>query len=602
MDQTVGRQPFRPEPVRDILPPTSAGRPMPDQVLRTSRRQWAGLHVLAARLLLLGLWTAATTAFGWTLYRVLSVESPTELQLVFLGLSTLCFAWVAIGSCTAVVGLIWLALGRRIDTLEAGPGDMPSGPTALLFPVYREDAELIAANISRIRRDLETSGAAHRFAAFILSDTQDALERRREERAFEGLCRPGSMPIYVRWRTPNAGRKSGNIRDWIERYGAAYPCFVILDADSVMSADTLLRLARAMEAHPRAGLIQTVPRLAGGTSLFARLQEFASGTYGPVLTAGLAAWQGPDGNYWGHNAIVRTEAFAGSAGLPTLRGRPPLGGAILSHDFVEAALLRRDGWEVHLVPSLGGSSEGCPPSLADLIVRDRRWAQGNLQHIRLLAVPRLALASRLHLAMGAFAYIASPLWALTLICGVVLAVQATYATPAYFGSEVSLFPKWPVFDAERALGLLIATIVVVHLPKLLGAAWCLRNPGERHRRGGVLRVAGGVAVESLLSTLIAPILMLTQTRAVLGVLLGADAGWGAQRRVGAEAPLADYVRQHRWHVACGLAGAAVCWAISPAVLAWMSPIILGLTLAPVLAMLTAAPARPALARLLAPQW
>ena len=145
-----------------------------------------------------------------------------------------------------------------------------------------------------------------------------------------------------------------------------------------------MRLASAMDANPRVGLIQTVPRLVGGQTLFACLQQFAAGYYGPIVAAGLAAWHGGGGNYWGHNAIIRTRAFAASAGLPQLSGSPPLGGHILSHDFVEAALLRRAGWEVHLVPSLQGSYEGCPPTLSELIARDRRWAQGNLQHLRLL--------------------------------------------------------------------------------------------------------------------------------------------------------------------------------------------------------------------------
>jgi membrane glycosyltransferase len=374
---------------------------------------------------------------------------------------------------------------------------------------------------------------------------------------------------------------------------------MILDADSIMSIDALLRLACAMDANPRAALIQTVPRLVGGQSLFARLQQFAAGYYGPIVSAGLAAWHGPGGNYWGHNAMIRTKAFATSAGLPALSGAPPLGGLILSHDFVEAALLRRAGWEVHMTPSLAGSYEGCPPTLSDLIVRDRRWAQGNLQHLRLLGVPGLPLLSRVHLGMGAVSYLASPIWALTLLVGVALAAQAKYATPIYFGSQVSLFPKWPVFDAQKALGLFFATVLVVHLPKLLGGAWALRNRGERLRNGGTVRVVLGVLLESILSTLIAPVLMMTQTRAVTSIVMHRDAGWSAQQRVGAEASLLQYVVRHRWHIAWGLAVGAVCWAVSQAVFLWMSPIIIGLLLAAPIACVSAKPAPHYLATLLA---
>ena len=514
------------------------------------------------------------------------------LQLVFWVLCTVCFAWVSVGSITALIGFASL-LSQRGSNAVALLDDTspPKGRTALLFPVYREDPDAVAAGIDTICREVLSAHAGELFDVFVLSDTQEQAERDHERRIYAHLRAQyaSRVRIFARWRTPNTAKKAGNIRDWIERFGGAYPYFLILDADSLMSADALLRLARAMDRNPRAGLIQTVPRLTGGTTLFARLQQFAGSYYGRLIAAGLAAWHGPGGNYWGHNAIVRTVAFASSAGLPQLSGNPPLGGHILSHDFVEAALLRRAGWEVHMVPSLEGSYEGCPPSLGDLITRDRRWAQGNLQHVRLLTVRGLPFLSRLHLAMGAFSYLASPIWALTLVVGIVLTIQAKYATPTYFGTEASLFPRWPVFDAQLALSLFVATITVVHLPKLLGAAWAL-GTGERRRcNGGALRMVGGVFVESVASTLIAPILMMTQTSAVLGILLGRDAGWGAQRRMGTNGKLSQLVRQHRWHIAWGAAGAAICWIISAATLAWMSPIILGLLLAAPLALVTGRP-------------
>jgi membrane glycosyltransferase len=574
---------------------------MPDQVFWRKRRERGriGPRVRVARWALFTLWMVSTSVFACTLYRVLSVESPTVLQLAFLALSTMCFAWVAVGSSTALIGFIWLALARSADTLALPSLSEPHSRTALLFPVYRENPSPVAEIIENIGKRLAASGCAALFDVFILSDTQDPQEKLAEQRIFDDLRRRAPVPIYLRWRTPNSGRKAGNIRDWVEGFGSAYPFFVILDADSMMSAATLKQLAAAMEANRRAGLIQTVPRLCGGQTLFAHLQQFATAYYGPVLSAGLAAWHGPDGNYWGHNAIIRTEAFAGAAGLPPLSGRPPLGGPILSHDFVEAALLLRASWDVHMAPSLQGSYEGCPPTLTDLIIRDRRWAQGNLQHMRVLGVPGLAWLSRVHLGMGAFSYLVSAIWALTLFVGVVLAVQAKYATPTYFGSEMSLFPKWPVFDARKALALFLATVVVVHLPKLLGVLWALRSRQERRRHGGTGRVLGGALAESLLSTVIAPVLMLTQTAAVVSILFGRDAGWAAQRRVGTDARLSEYLRQHRWHMGWGGAGAIICWAISPAVLAWMSPVLIGLLFAPAIARFAAAPAGPGTVRLFA---
>lgn len=598
MPAAIGELP----PAREALVPKDSPCAMPEQVFWADRRKAWRTHtrVQLARGTLILLWGLASAAFAWTLYRVLSVETPTVLQLVFWCLSTACFAWVAVGSASALIGFVCLMVQKTPDTLLLPAPRLTAGVrTALLFPVYREEAAAVAATIEAMCQEIAAANARDRFDVFILSDTQDAGERAAERRVYAKLRAATDVQVYVRWRRLNLGKKAGNIRDWIERFGAAYPYFIILDADSIMSLESLLRLVAGMEDNQRAGLIQTVPRLVGGKTAFARLQQFAAGYYGPIVSAGLAAWHGPGGNYWGHNAIIRTGAFASSAGLPPLPGQPPLGGPVLSHDFVEAALLRRAGWEVHLVPSLGGSYEGCPPTLKDLIVRDRRWAQGNLQHVRLLGVRGLPLLSRVHLAMGAFSYLASPIWALTLLVGIVLAVQAKYATPTYFGSEVSLFPKWPVFDAQKALTLFLVTVLVVHLPKVLGGVWAVRNGPERRHNGGLARIAGGVLVELVLSTLIAPLLMLSQTSAVVSILLGRDAGWGAQRRVDADHELFHLWRQHRWHTLWGIAGAAVCWIISPAVFAWMSPIILGLVLAAPIAYLTAAGAGGWLAALLA---
>ena len=584
-----------PEPCRCEMPEQSLWNLRPRQP-RVSAR------TIVARVALTGLWLAATAAFAWTLYRVLSVEMPTVLQLVFLVLSTLCFAWVAAGSVSALIGFAALTFSRSIDTIELPPARVPSkSRTGLLFPVYREDAADVAALVDTTCCDLIAAGAGKSVDVFILSDTQAPAERALEQHVYAQLRARyhGRLQVFIRWRTPNEGRKAGNIRDWIERFGEGYPYFVIFDADSIMSASVLLRLVAGMDENPRAGLIQTVPRLVGAQTIFGNLQQFAAGYYGPVVTAGLAAWHGHGGNYWGHNAIIRTRAFAQCAGLPRLSGEPPLGGYILSHDFVEAALMRRGGWEVHMVPSLDGSYEGCPPTLSDLIVRDRRWAQGNLQHLRLIGASGLPFLSRLHLAMGAISYLASPLWALSLLVGVILALQAKFAVPSYFGSQESLFPKWPVFDAETALGLFFATVLVVHLPKLLGGIWASRTAEERRRNGGALRVASGVLLESFFSTLIAPMLMVTQTSAVLNILIGRDAGWGAQqRRLGAKTTIFQMVGQHRWHFMWGVAGAAVCGTISLAVLAWMSPIIAGLLLAGPIAFLTAQNSPPWIATLL----
>src|SRR5262245_51433995 len=328
MDQGLRPRQNQLEPAQpaDVLPRRPAPCPMPEQVFwpKWQERGRAQLRIRMARWALFTLWIVGTSAFAWTLYRVLSVESPTILQLAFLGLSTICFAWIAIGASTALIGFISLALARSTGSLAMTGLPEPRSPIALLFPIYREDPSPVADIIESMGERLAASDCGALVDVFILSDTQDPQERLVEQRIFEVLRARARMRVYIRWRTPNSGRKAGNIRDWVENFGADYPHFVILDADSFMSAPALKQLAAAIEANPRAGLIQTVPRLSGGRTLFAHLQQFAAAYYGPVLSAGLAAWHGPDGNYWGHNAIIRTEAFAASAGLPSLPGRPPL--------------------------------------------------------------------------------------------------------------------------------------------------------------------------------------------------------------------------------------------------------------------------------------
>ncbi|MEQ1713677.1 MAG: glucans biosynthesis glucosyltransferase MdoH, partial [Hyphomicrobium sp.] len=383
------------------------------------------------------------------------------------------------------------------------------------------------------------------------------------------------------------------IKDWVERFGGGYAHFVILDADSVMSAETLLRLARGMERDPNAGLIQTVPRLVGGTTLLQQLQQFACNIYGRAVAAGIAFWHRDQGNYWGHNAIIRTVAFASAAGLPALPGRPPFGGHIMSHDFIEAVLLQRAGWGVHMAPSLAGSYEGMPPSLIDLVVRDRRWAQGNLQHLAIVSANGVTAMGRVHMLMGAAAYLVSAIWALSLGVGLVLALQGQQMIPSYFQDAKSLFPIWPVIDPGAALRLFLATMVVVLLPKAFGLLLEVKRSLAAREVGGPVRATAGVLTETIFSMLIAPILMATQTVAVFQILFGIDAGWKAQRR-GDDGgiPLGAAIQFHWRHMALGAAMAMICYQAYPELLVWMAPVLAGLILSGPLSWLLARPAGP----------
>jgi membrane glycosyltransferase len=519
----------------------------------------------------------ALTAFAtWQMGLVLDIARPTALQIATLVLFVVLFAWVALSFTSAMAGL-WAMRRGGVDRLGVMAGPLPalSTRTALLMPVYNEPPHRVMAGLRAMYESLSALGAMEHFDIFILSDTTDPDAWVAEEAAFLELRRVtgGERHIFYRRRPANTERKAGNIAEWVTRFGAAYPQFLILDADSLMEGEALVRLVAAMERHPDVGLIQTLPVIVQGRSLLARMQQFAGRLYGPVIAQGIAWWHGADGNYWGHNAMIRTRAFAEHAGLPHLKGRAPFGGMIMSHDFVEAALLRRAGWAVHMVPGLRGSYEETPPSLPDQAVRDRRWCQGNLQHAAVLPARGLHPISRLHLLSGIGSYLTAPLWALFLLLGVASALEARFRQLNYFPNGRSLFPEWPVVDPIRAMWLFIGTMALLFLPKLLA----IRS----------LRQAGGVLLESLVAALLAPVTMLSQSMDVISILSGRDGGWRPQRRDDGHLPWRDLWRLYWPHTLAGAVFGVASWLVSPWLAAWTTPVTLGLLLAVPLAGLTA---------------
>jgi membrane glycosyltransferase len=538
---------------------------------------------------------ALTAAFAHELFSILAFVVITPVQFLFLILSTIAFGWIAIGSLSAALGFLPLFAGERPDTIEPPEPETPlSARTALLFPVYHEDPARIAGAIEAMARELEALDRNESFDVFILSDTRGDDDGEREADIYRALSQElaDTVPIYYRRRLQNTARKAGNIADWVERFGGDYESFIILDGDSVMSGGTLVSLALAMDADPKAGLIQTVPRIVGGETLLQRLQQFASNVYGPPVAAGLAFWHRDQGNYWGHNAIIRTAAFAAAAGLPDLPGRKPFGGHIMSHDFVEAVLLQRAGYGVHMMPSLEGSYEGMPPNIIDVVARDRRWAQGNLQHLAIVSQPGLTPMGRLHLGMGATSYLISAVWALSLIVGVILALQGQQMIPSYFRDAKTLFPIWPIIDPGAALRLFLATLVVVLLPKMLGLILAWKQARAESNLLGAIRVTFGVLIETIYSMLIAPIFMVTQTVGAAEILAGLDSGWQPQRRNDGTISFDDAMWFARWHTLVGAIVAVIAWTVSPGLLGWMAPVILGLVLAGPVSWLTSLRAGP----------
>jgi membrane glycosyltransferase len=548
-------------------------RPLPPPV------NW---RVWLARLAVFG-GALGLTAYGaGEMHAVLAVGGVTALEWVLLILFATNFSWISLALTNAMVGLVAVSLYRsRPRIVEL------SRRTAVVMPTYNEDPPRVFAALAAIVDDF-TRGAhaahAHCFDWFVLSDSTDPEIWLAEERALVELRRRlgGTANVYYRHRPRNTGRKAGNIADFVQGWGGAYDHMLVLDADSLMTAEAVVALALAMENDPDAGIIQTMPLIVNRNTMFARLQQFAARFYGPVICTGLSAWSGRTGNYWGHNAIIRTRAFAGACGLPPLSGRPPLGGMIMSHDFVEAALMRRAGWAVYMLPHIPGSYEESPPTLIDLAVRDRRWCQGNLQHIRVLAARGLRLISRQHLATGIFSYLASPIWMAQLLVGIALVLQSHYVRPEYFTNEFQLLPAFPQSDPARALQLFGITMAVLLAPKAFGLALAFADRGMRASCGGGRRMAASALIEIVFSALMAPILMVSQTGAVLRILSGMDSGWNPQRRDDGSVPFATIAAGHVPHTLLGCMTLVAGLLIAPSLVVWMSPTIAGLLLAAVL--------------------
>lgn len=578
----------------DMMPgmPPKRVAEMPVQALnhRPVKRQAAPGRAPVARILVFFCTALLLGYGGFEMYGVLSLGGTTPLEWAMLLLFVATFSWIALAAVSAVTGFLLLRMRDSVSA-DTGVSFSARGRTAVLVPCYNENPTSVATAIETMIRELEPYGANGGFDWFLLSDTRDPLTALQEEEAVSLLRSrlEGTSRIYYRRRHTNTDRKSGNVADFCRNWGSLYDYLLVLDADSLLSAEVIIELANRIDRDPDAGLIQTVPRLVGGTSLVARLQQFANAVYGPVIAAGLARWAGSEGNFWGHNAIIRRQAFMDACGLPQLKGKAPFGGTILSHDFVEAALLRRCGWKVVIADDLEGSYEESPPSIVDLAVRDRRWCQGNLQHMKVIASRGFHWVSRFHLLTGIFSYLCSPLWFALIVVGVLLALQAQYIRPEYFDSTLSLFPSWPRQDAPRAVRLFVLTMFVLLIPKLLGTARVMLNPQLCQRLGGRGQALASVLTETLISAAIAPIMMCVHCGAVFATLLGGDSGWNPQRRDDGSLPWKQLIYRHRWHSCIGVALALIAWNNSPALLAWLSPAIFGLLLATPLSALTASP-------------
>jgi membrane glycosyltransferase len=532
------------------------------------------------RALLLMLVLIPTVIASEFMVQVLPYQGRTPLELVIVVFFGALFGWISIGFWTAIAGFLLLLTRRDRFAITADPeqaaGDLaPRARTAIVMPIADEPVDRVFAGLQSMYRSLERTGKLASFDFFVLSDTADPSTAVKEEEAWLEWCRAvdGFGRIFYRRRRVRVKRKSGNVADFCRRFGRRYRYMITLDADSVMTGETLVHLAQLMEAHREVGLIQTAPMAIRGRSLYARIQQFANRVYGPLFATGMHFWQLGDAQYWGHNAIVRLAPFMKHCSLPRLPGRPPFGGEILSHDFVEAAMLGRAGYSIWLAYDLGGSWEELPSSLLEDLARDRRWAQGNFQHMRLIFVEGLFHVHRALFLNGVFAYVSALLWFCFLSLSTAEAVLRVVREPDYFPAGPSLFPRWPIWRPDWALALLTITLAILFVPKVLSAALVFLRPGGARAFGGATRFLLSVVLEFVASSLFAPIRMLFHTKFVLTNLVGRVVLWRSPPRGDQETTWREAIRRHGLATLFATAwGAGIYW-LNPQYARWLAPIV-----------------------------
>ncbi len=532
------------------------------------------------RTLLMALIIIPAVIFAYIMYGILPAQGIEVVKLIIAVLFAILFGWISIGFWMCVAG-IWV-LTRRVDrflpSLDCDATVLsPQTRTAILFPVYNEDTKKYMAGLAATWHSLVRTGQSDKFDIFILSDSTSPDAWVVEEEAWDQFCREEHAyeHVFYRRRRNNTKRKSGNVADFCRRWGANYTYMIVFDADSVISGPTMVRMVKSMEKHPEIGILQTPPLAVNMHSLIARVQQFANHLYGPIFATGFHFWLLGDAQYWGHNAIIRIDPFIRHCQLPTLPGHGPLGGEILSHDFVESALMRRAGYSVWLAYDLDGSWEESPPSLIDELIRDRRWCQGNLQHSRLIFSGGFFSTHRALFINGIMSYVSALLWLIFLVFSTIQAVSEAFIPPSYFPSAPTLFPVWPTWYPEWAFLLLASTCVMLFLPKIF-ALILTAVKGAPARFGGLGNLVFSVLGEVIISTMLAPIRMIFHSMFIISTLLGLKVAWNTQNRSDQGTSWGDAIRFHWWGTLLGIVWGGFIWLINPGFFYWFSPIAFGL--------------------------
>lgn len=549
---------------------------------REAKQPWQ--HAADRRRLAFALLTLLSTGIASWLFAEAQPDYGSQwLEWGQIALFAILSTWVVTGFVTALMGFWVMLFGDAHSVSARAVQDHPvdaSARTAIVMPICNEDVATVFAGLRATCESVAATGHAPVFDVFILSDSNNpeiiAAERAAWEALRATLATHPEQPqieVYYRLRARRTHRKAGNVADFCRRWGKDYRYMVVLDADSVMSGDCIVSLVKLMEAHPKAGIIQTASQAVGHATLHARAQQFGSRVTGRLFTLGMQFWQLGESHYWGHNAIIRVQPFMQHCALAPIEGKGGLAGPIMSHDFVEAALMRRAGYHVWLVSDLVGSYEQQPPDLLSELQRDRRWCQGNLQNSRLIAEPGIHRVHRAMFAIGAMSYLSAPLWLAFLTFGTTLWMT---------GAQIA--PDWQALPTELR-SLWAWTLAMLFMPRVLGLAAVFLRRGQAGF-GGTAALLGSALLETVIALVQSPVRMLAHSFFVLVALTGLKLEWKSPPREASGITWSDAAGRLAPMTGVILVYGAGIAAIDLGALVWLAPVALPLLLAIPLAVAT----------------
>lgn len=572
---------YRPNPVR-----TPMGYHEFDPKNAFHKNKNRTLNLIVRRTFFLSLVFVSTACGTWAISTILSSHGLTILSWFIIIIFSFLFGWISINFWSVLLGF-FISMRKKDPYLQIPTGLSPIPKDikiALIMPVHNEEVHSIFSGLRAMYETIEEAGVLDYFDIYVLSDSTSIAHHISEELHWAKLCREvnGFGKVFYRRRKLRMHKKSGNVSDFCRRWGQKYKYMITLDADSLMGGELLIRMVNMMESREDIGILQTSPMAMNQISLISRLQQFSSHTYGPLFFAGLRFWQLDETGFWGHNAIVRMEPFIKYCALPKLSGGPPFGGEILSHDFVEAALMRRAGWGVWLAYELEDSYEELPPNLLEELSRDKRWCQGNIQHLRLMFWKGISFGHRILFLQGNLFYFSSLMWFMLLVLMTVNAIVIYFQKHQYFLTEWSLFPTWVVEHRSLSIQLLVVTAIFLFSPKILSVVLIGSSKERAKKFGGVMRLTVSVIFETIFSTILAPLRMVFHSWYCILNLTGRKLTWGSQARLHKKTSFNEAFRAHFLWSILALVWGIIAYAVSKSLFWWLSmivgPLIFGIPL------------------------